>query len=196
MKRLFLLSTVILVIIGCNKKGANSNIDNQIEEDTTSVQIITEICGVPFGASYDEAYRILTNKFGEPVLYEPQSFIEFCGKMYSGIHFDAIIFGFQSDSVNTYMNGCMFTIKANLQEEANQKLNLLYDKLAEKYEMKEKEDDNGYYYYYGGRSPVDNRKDGFMLGCFLQSSGNAVKTTGVCPVILKYGPYDYVKEEF
>ena len=44
-------------------------------------QTIREICGIPFGTSYEEARQRLYNKYGEPEYYPDRSVISFKNKV-------------------------------------------------------------------------------------------------------------------
>lgn len=160
-------------------------------------QIVTEICGVKFGTSYETANEMLENKYGRPeydYTHSKQT-ITFKHKSYAGINFDTIHFLFQSDGYRTYMNGCVFILDANTAEEAKEKRELLYKRLSEKYYMEDRTDENGFKYYIGGISPVDVNDAAFVIN-IIKYNKELAKLYNPYAARLMYGTYDYVKEEF
>ena len=68
-------------------------------------QTCKEVCGVPFGSSYETAKDMLKKKFGEPgYLLTDENSIVYQYKSYGGISFSSICFYFQRDGLNSYMN--------------------------------------------------------------------------------------------
>lgn len=155
-------------------------------------QTIKEICGIPFGSSYEKAEEVLKNKYGEKSYLSDKTKIYYRNENYAGILFDNIIFLFQSDGYKSYMNGCVFILEANSLRQAREKLEILYKKLRNKYDMKEGEDDNGNKYYYGGHSPVPFDGIGFVIEIIKYDNRPSIPYAAR----LMYGRYNYVKEEF
>lgn len=155
-------------------------------------QTIREICGIPFGSSYEKAEQVLENKYGVKSFLSDKTKIYYLNENYAGIMFDKIIFLFQSDGYKSYMNGCIFILDANSLRQAKEKQEMLYKRLRYKYDMKEGVDDNGNKYYYGGHSPVPF--DGFGFSIEIIKFENISSTPYAAR--LMYGRYNYVKEEF
>ena len=155
-------------------------------------QTIREICGIPFGSSYEKAEEVLENKYGVKSFLSDKTKIYYLNENYAGIMFDKIIFLFQSDGYKSYMNGCIFILDANSLRQAKEKQEMLYKRLRNKYDMKEGVDDNGNKYYYGGHSPVPF--DGFGFSIEIIKFENISSTPYAAR--LMYGRYNYVKEEF
>ena len=196
MKKIFCLFAFMFALtpsFAQNEENRDSvTISNFYKE--LEAQKVTEICGVKFGTSYEDAKRILENKYGEAYKHSKQSII-FKYKNYAGISFDRISFLFQSDGYRTYMNGCVFAIDANTAEDAKEKRDGLYNCLSGKYYMDEEIDKNGFKYYIGGVSPVNENNAAFIIDIVKLNKDLAKKYN---PYIarLKYGRYNYVKEEF
>ena len=157
-------------------------------------QTIKEICGIPFGSSYEKAEEVLENKYGQKSFLSDKTKIYYRNESYAGIMFDNIIFLFQSDGYKSYMNGCIFIIEATSLRQAKEKQEMLYKTLSYKYDMKEGVDDNGNKYYYGGHSPapLDGFGFGFSIGIIKYESRPSIPYAAR----LMYGRYNYVKEEF
>ncbi len=125
---------------------AENEVRKQISEEFDREwerQTIREICGIPFGSSYEKAEEVLENKYGEKSFLSDKTKIYYMNENYAGIMFDRIIFLFQSDGYKSYMNGCVFIIEATSLRQAKEKQEMLYRTLQYKYDMKEGEDDNG-----------------------------------------------------
>lgn len=200
MKRIFCLFALILALtpsFAQNEEPMDSvALMNFIREKMES-QIVTEICGVKFGTSYEVAKEMLENKYGssEYDFTHSKQTISFKNKKYAGIIFDTIHFLFQSDGYRTYMNGCVFILDANTAEEAKEKRDLLYKRLSEKYFMVEETDKNGFKYYIGGISPLNSDDFAFVINV-IKYDKELAKLYNPYAARLMYGTYDYVKEEF
>ena len=154
-------------------------------------QTIREICGIPFGSSYEKAEEVLENKYGSPSYFSDRTKIVYTNKNYAGISFDTIMFLFQSDGYNSYLNGCIFVINTNSLNQAKEKRDMLYRKMLWKYDINSGVDDDGNEYYWGGRSPIPFDGFGFSIDILkYKNERNAYAAR------LMYGRYNYVKEEF
>lgn len=167
-------------IIEFNKKRVKEEERNKIKE----------ICGIPFGSTYQKVLKITENKFGRKDIISSNNLIAYSDKYYAGIMFSKIYFQFQSDGENSYFNDCMFVISKKTYEEAKEQLDILLNKLSQKYTVKELDDEYGKS-YYGGISPLSNEKIGFVIGLMKHE-----ETENEYSVCLRYGPYNYVNEEF
>ena len=154
-------------------------------------QTVREICGIPFGSSYEKAEEILDNKYGSSSFLSDKNTIIYLNKSYGGILFDKIMFLFQSDGYKSYMNGCVFVLEATSLSDAKEKRDRLYRNLSLKYDIVEGVDDNGIKYYYGGRSPVP-----FGIGFSIDIIKYDNKSKNSYAARLMYGRYNYVVEEF
>ena len=155
-------------------------------------QTIKEICGIPFGSSYEKAEEVLENKYGEKYFLSDKTTIYYKNENYAGIMFDYILFLFQSDGYKSYMNGCIFILDAASLRQAKEKQEMLYKKLRNKYDMNEGKDDNGNKFYYGGHSPIPLDGCGFTIEIIKYENRPSVPYAAR----LMYGRYNYVKEEF
>lgn len=155
-------------------------------------QTVREICGIPFGSSYEKTEEILDNKYGKPSVYSDKTTIIYDNKSYAGIYFDKIMFLFQSDGYKSFLNGCVFILEATSLSQAKDKRDLLYEELRWKYDMKEDVDKNGNKFYYGGHSPVPYDGLGFCIDIIKYDNRTSIPYAAR----LMYGRYNYVKEEF
>lgn len=155
-------------------------------------QTVREICGIPFGSSYEKAAEVLENKYGKSSFLSDRNTIVYDNKNYAGISFDKILFLFQSDGYRSYLNGCVFILEATSLSDAKDKRERLYNKLSWKYDMKDGVDDNGNKYYYGGNSPVSFWDSGFHIDIIKYDNRSSIPYAAR----LMYGHYNYVKEEF
>ena len=155
-------------------------------------QTVREICGIPFGSSYEKAAEVLENKYGTSSFLSDKTRIVYDNKDYAGISFDKIIFLFQSDGYRSYLNGCVFILEATSLSDAKDKRDRLYKKLSWKYDMKDGTDDAGIKYYFGGNSPVSSWDFGFSIDIIKYDNRSSIPYAAR----LMYGRYNYVKEEF
>lgn len=161
-----------------------------------SKQVCKEVCGVKFGSSYDTAKEILQKKYGSPdILLSDENDIVYSYKSYAGVQFSKIMFHFQRNNYNSYMNKCVMGIQCTTAQEAKERRDYIFSKVKEKYATwDEYTDDDGFKYYLGGISPL-----GGEIG------------SGFCVDIVKYdkpydgynyfarimyGDYNYLNEEF
>jgi|GEM_PF-996905 len=158
-------------------------------------ETVKEICGIPFGSSYEKTKEMLENKYGYPDYNPDKTVITYRNKTYGGVTFDNIHFLFQSDGIHSYFNGCVFILSAKSLGEAKSKQEMLRNKLSEKYLLIDKTDENGNLYYLGGYSPIPNEGAGFSID-ILKHDSERVKPFDPYSVRLFYGRYNYVKEEF
>lgn len=155
-------------------------------------QTVREICGIPFGSSYEKTAEVLENKYGTSSFLSDKTRIIYDNKNYAGISFDKIMFLFQSDGYKSYLNGCVFILEATSLSDAKDKRERLYKKLSWKYDMKDGVDDDGIKYYYGGNSPVSYWDFGFSIDIIKYDNRSSIPYAAR----LMYGRYNYVKEEF
>lgn len=204
MKRILFLSFSFISYITCfgqyepldSVPADSTAIDEEAIIEFLNTQLITEICGVEFGTSYETAKQLLEYKFGDSEYdfeHSRQS-ISFKNKSYAGFIFDDIHFRFQSDGRNTYLNDVIFIIIAKNSDEAKKKRDMLRDRISQKYYLEKGTDDNKFTYYYGGVSPL---KDSMGLSIdIIKYSAEIARIYGQYGVRLRYGPYNYVREEF
>lgn len=155
-------------------------------------QTVREICGIPFGSSYEKTAEVLENKYGTSSFLSDRNTIIYDNKNYAGIYFDKILFLFQSDGYKSYLNGCVFILEASSLSDAKDKRERLYKELSWKYDMRDGVDNNGNKYYYGGNSPVSFLDFGFSIDIVKYENRSSIPYAAR----LMYGRYNYVKEEF
>lgn len=176
----------------------NSILERMRNESTVSDesdQIVKEICGVPFGSSYEKTKEILENKYGYSALTSDRMSIDYKNITYAGFTFDSIHFLFQSEGISSYLNGCIFIMRAKSLSDAKRKQEMLYKKLSEKYLLLNDTDDNGNKYYYGGYSPIPDDGVGLHID-IVKYEGDVAKNYNPYAARLAYGRYNYVKEDF
>ena len=198
-----ILFSLPLCLLGQDVQQADTvtvNSDYEEYERRIERQRVSEICNVPFGCSYAKAKEILENKYGECESESDRTKIIYKKQTYAKVQFDRIMFLFQSDGVNSYMNGCVFIQEAKSLREAEKKMNDLKIILSSKYELTSMVDDNGNAYYTGGVPPKDCN-DWYLPAIVIDvlkydvpdlykeyMNGYAAR--------LMYGRFDYIKEEF
>lgn len=155
-------------------------------------ETVREICGIPFGSSYETTKEVLENKYGTSSILSDRNRIIYNNKSYAGIFFDEILFLFQSDGYKSYLNGCIFILESTSLIQAKEKLALLHRTLSRKYEINEIIDDNGNPCYFGGHSPIPFEGIGFCIDIIKYDN----RLTIPYAARLMYGRYNYVKEEF
>lgn len=162
---------------------------------TTSVTFAqTSICGVNFGSSYSAAERILENKFGDKsVLISDKTSIGFMKKMYAGRIWDMLLFNFQSDGHQSYLNRCTLVYNCDDLKEAMHIRDAIKEQMDKKYIIIDFTDkETNLIYYLGGESPTDKDMPGFSISIIKYNDDLDEKKYGVR---VDYGPYNYVKEE-
>lgn len=176
-------------------KEAQDSLVNSLMEIRREEQTVREICGVPFGSSYEKTKEMLENKYGYPEYSPDRTVITYKHKPYAGIMFDSIHFLFQSDGIHSYLNGCVFILDAKSLSDAKKKQEMLHEKLSDKYFMIDETDSNGNKYYLGGYSPTPDDGVGFSIE-ILKYDSDLARLYSPYAARLAYGRYNYVKEEF
>ena len=183
MKQVLFLLSVLFLFTSAYAQNKEAVATNNPES-----QKVTEICGVTFGSSYDNALQMLTDTLGEPDIATNNSSIFYRDKTYEGVVFNSIYFLFSSDAQTSYLSSCIFYYNADTEEEAKEIFNALYEMLSRKFSLTQGEKQvDTVECYQGGTSPIDDDK-GFSLSLnqLLESRFS---------VLLCYGPYEYVREE-
>lgn len=157
---------------------------------TTFAYSQKSICGVDFGSSYESAKPILERKFGKAD-FEKNNNIYYYDRNYAGFTFDVINFRFQSDGYDTYFNECSFGYKFEDITLAKKFYNILLAELSAKYDYPEIGfDKDELPWAIGGKSPAPECEPGYFLSIEKIDKDNPYY------VLLRYGPYNYIKEEF
>lgn len=197
-----LIFTCIVLLAFANLQAQEEviidGINNRITTPMDSIvnqQTVTEICGISFGTSYEDTRKLLENKYGRPDYYPDRTIITYKNKIYADITFDAIHFLFQSDGVNSYLNGSVFVLKAKTAKDARQKRDFLRDRLGRKYKLMSDEDENGFKFYYGGKAPTQDGTFAFHIDVIKYEEG-IYQLIPAYAARIAYGRYNYVKEEF
>lgn len=157
--------------------------------------VIESICGVDFGACYEDAKTALVSKFG---YYDSEAsdrnMLIFNHKTYAGIQFDRLIFGFQWNRSRSYMNGCVMLVECKTAEDAKNRRDYLARVLSKKYYLDNDIDKNKFKYYKGGTSPTDYDDYGLFIDVLKYEAG--VNPGYPYAARIYYGTYDYIGEEF
>ena len=174
---------------------AKDSLTNYLFEMRKEEQTVKEICGVPFGSTYEKTSEMLENKYGYPDYNPDRTVITYKNKAYAGFMFDSIHFLFQSDGIHSYLNGCVFIMQAKSLSDAKKKQEMLYKKLSEKYIMIDDTDSDGNKYYLGGYPPTPGDGVGFSIE-IMKYDRELARLFSPYAARLAYGRYNYVKEEF
>lgn len=194
MKKLFisLLFLLIPFIASAQYYEADSVAEDPSDAELLEkfyAQVITKICGVEFGDSYNNAERILENKFGEKdYLLSDRTQIVFKNKLYAGIYWNYLGFEFQSDGNKSYFNRCILVQECKTAAEAIKKRDAIKEKMEDKYDIEKRKDEDGFLSYRGGMNPTNPFLSGFVIGIIKLENGD------FCSALM-YGPYNYVEEE-
>ena len=152
----------------------------------------TSICGIDFGSSYSKAEQVLESKFGDKeYLLSDKTKIIFSNKMYAGRMWSRLIFMFQSDGYNQYLNRAILVEECSTASEAKEIRDAIKAQMEEKYFIVGFTDEkSGFKYYLGGESPTNVEKYGFSIEIIKYEYGTVDYGVGI-----NYGPYNYVTEE-
>lgn len=190
----YMNSDEVKIHINKQVEGFKQKLLDILMDSAKERQTVKEICGIPFGTSYEEANRMLENKYGYSEYNPDKTLITYKNKSYGGIMFDAIHFLFESDGINSYLNGCTFILSAETLKEAERKRDMLYKKLEDKYHMLKDVDENGNVFYVGGYAPIG---EGLAFSIdILKYERKLARLYTPYAARLMYGRYHYVKEEF
>ncbi len=160
---------------------------------------VRTIGGVPFGISREKAEEMLEKKFGRAENVPYSTILYYKKVKYAGHDFDSVIFSFQSDGVNSYLNACVFVIDVKSLSEAIEKEKYVVETMLSRYKLLGIKDKNGYPYHAGGISP---RWDGRWYTFSTEPYEEGLHTDIVQNdkksyyVRIYYGPYNYINEEF
>ena len=190
MKRIFILGLLCLSVLGGYAQ------DDSDYQEWVANQTCTEVCGVRFGSSYENAKEILEGKYGEPdYMLTDENRIVYHYKSYGGMTFTYMSFNFQRDGTLSYMNQCVMGYECKTAEDAKNKRDAIWTKARSKYFAgREGIDDNGFKYYESGCSPLGGEfYSGFVVDVVkLDEPYNGCRYFSR----IMYGPYDYVQEDF
>ena len=180
-----------------------------IYDDETSVEnfwkkigeynLITEICNVPFGSTYEDAKSILTDKYGDyDYLSSTKDDLVYKNKKYAGVDFDVMHFMFQSNGERSYFNTAILCMNCRSKADAIRTKQRMHDTLSKRYSAFVNMDGDDLYLSMGGISPVPTERNyGFGVRIDIVDYGKSGQVLGTpYGVRIIYGPYDYVKEEF
>ncbi len=168
-------------------------------------QQIKSIGGIPFGISREEALPMLMKKFGRPEEDPIANAIQFERVQYAGKSFDNIYFLFQSDGVNSYLNECIFIMRVSSRSKAKKKHEELRQMLMQKYDLESMEDKETEFTIYGGGTPplwdghwytLKDVSAAVHLDVVKYDYDMYLSTGHRYGIRLRYGPYNYIQEEF
>ena len=156
--------------------------------------VITEVCGIPFGSTYEEAKAKLQAKYGECDRDVPNGTILYKRKKFEGMEFDRMDFWFQEDKKTnrTYFCGAMFDIECKTKEEAIKKKEYLDYVISHEYAALINLDKKGDYCSRAGLAPVHS-EDPQGSGVFIYVNKRYKDEPYPYSVSLAFGPYDYLK---
>lgn len=165
---------------------------------------VTEIAGIPFGSSYEDAAVALERKFGK-AFYSTRNEILYKNISYGGERFDNVLFCFQYDKHRSYLNGAVFALEVQNRNKALLSKKRFHQLLAERYPSAFLIDEE---LTAGGLPPIPYSKavswNDIQEGQTSSEMGFGFEINVVAQdkydypyfVRIKYGPYEYVKESF
>ena len=151
------------------------------------------ICGVSFGTNYNDTKTILEKQFGPNMSNSSkQDEIVYFDKKYAGIIWEILLFNFQRDGQNSYLNEVIFSLSSKTLKEAEKKRDDIKIKMEKNYEIKEFITGDDRQKVYKGVLPATNQEYcSFTIEVLKNSKDNYV-------TIMSFGPYNFIKkvEEF
>ena len=175
-------------------------------EKNLRLQQVHDIGGIPFGISREDALSRLRNKYGEPEYNSQSTGVMFKHITYAGRDFNRVLFLFESDGINSYLNSCIFVNDAKTKSEAIKKMEDLKIDLEKRYRViSSVKGENGFMIYGGGVSPVwDGKMASFKDEYYTAWHTDVIEYDANFSdfygkkygVRLIYGPYSYINEEF
>lgn len=134
--------------------------------------IISEVCGVKFGTSFNEAKNILNKKFGIPSkVTDDGTLIAYEGKDYEGKVFDQLYFVFEKED-NFGFDVAVLSIACSTKNDAEKERDIIADLFKEKYNLDKKKNLSGDIVYYGGTSPLNNKGYGFKIEIYKDNNSS------------------------
>lgn len=125
--------------------------------------IISEVCGVKFGTSFNEAKNILNKRYGIPSrVTDDGTLIAYEGKNYDGKVFDQLYFVFEKED-NFGFDVAVLSIACKTKNDAEKERDNIADLFKEKYNLDKRKNISGDIVYYGGTSPLNNKGYGFRI---------------------------------
>ena len=125
--------------------------------------IISEVCGVKFGTSFNEAKNILNKRYGIPSrVTDDGTLIAYEGKNYDGKVFDQLYFVFEKED-NFGFDVAVLSIACRTKNDAEKERDNIADLFKEKYNLDKRKNISGDIVYYGGTSPLNNKGYGFRI---------------------------------
>lgn len=196
MKKFFLCMMCLFALCGYAQEDEDDLIGGKRYNEWLANLTCTEVCGVRFGSQYETAKEVLQNKFGSPdYTLTDENQIVYNYKTYGGIAFSTIVFAFQRNNNNSYMNQCVMLIDCKTAQEVKEKRDYIFSKVIEKYgTWNEYIDKNGFKYYQSGISPLGGEiGSGFDID--VMKYNKPYNGYNYFARII-YGPYNYIHEEF
>ena len=146
MRKMFILTIVFLSVVA----SAQNN-------------IISEVCGVKFGTSFNEAKNILNKQYGIPSrVTDDGTLIAYEGKNYGGKVFDQLYFVFEKED-NFGFDVAVLSIACTTKNDAEKERDNIADLFKEEYNLDKRKNISGDIVYYGGTSPLSNKGYGFKI---------------------------------
>lgn len=155
---------------------------------------VTEVCGIPFGFSYERTKKILTGKFGGcDNLTTTEDCLSFKDKLYEGILFSQLSFIFESDGETNHLTKAEFRADTKSKEEAITLKALIDEKLSKRYIIYKVLDEGNVYLSVGGicPSPADEELGGYAITVDIEKKERPTRDGDIYAVRIIYGPYDY-----
>ena len=161
--------------------------------------IVTGICNIPFGSSYEQSRKILAEKYGDyDSLASSKDCLTYRDKFYAGIHFTDLHFMFQSDGESSYFYKAVLGKDAKTREEAIDIKKSIDEKLGRQYQIYKVLDEGNTCFSIGGMCPVKGEGvlGGYAIGVDILELGQPTRNGCMYNVRISYGPFEYVDETF
>lgn len=155
---------------------------------------VTEVCGVPFGSSYEKSKKMLVEKYGEcDKQNSTKDCLSFNCKRYEGLLFSSLSFMFERNGETYNFNKAEFRVDTKTKEEAVRLKKMIDEKLSKRYKIYKVLDKGNIHLSVGGicPAPLDEELDDYAFTVDIQKNEKPVKSGNMYVVRIIYGPYKF-----
>lgn len=130
---------------------------------TAQNNIISEVCGIKFGTSFDVAKDVLNKKYGvSSRISDDKNIIVYDNRNFEGKVFEHMYFVFENED-NYGFDYAVFTVVCKTKSEAEKEREDIAEIIKKKYVLETKRDIYGDIAYYGGTSPLNRERYGLKI---------------------------------
>lgn len=155
---------------------------------------VTEVCGVPFGSSYEKTKKMLMEKYGEcDKQNTTKDCLSFSCKRYEGLLFSKLSFMFERNGETSHLNKAEFRVDTKTKEEALQLKKLIDEKLSKRFKIYKVLDEGEIHLSVGGicPAPFDGNPNDYGFTVDIQKHEKPTRNGNMYVVRIIYGPYKF-----